>query len=131
MERTGQGLRNALFDEIEALKAGISNPQRAKAVAVLANTILKEVETEMQVKRFNGDDKGLLLEGHGMSLGGSAQKALPAHASVEEVVDQDNPNHSDDDIFSSENDSWEGLSNKTRPGTLSDIPSATEFEENL
>lgn len=41
------GLRRILLDEITSLRAGTTEPGRAKAVAALANQVLKSVEVEM------------------------------------------------------------------------------------
>lgn len=40
-------LRRILLDEITSLRAGTTDPTRAKAVAALANQVLKSVEVEM------------------------------------------------------------------------------------
>jgi hypothetical protein len=49
--RTSAGLRNALFDEIDALRRGDGDPQRATAVAQLAKTILLTAKLEFQFKK--------------------------------------------------------------------------------
>ncbi len=48
-ERTSAGLRNALFDEIDALRRGDGDPQRAMAVAKLAQNILATAKMEYQI----------------------------------------------------------------------------------
>lgn len=45
--RTSAGLRDILFDEIDALRKPKGNPQRALAVASLAKQIIKTVEAEI------------------------------------------------------------------------------------
>jgi len=130
MERTGQGLRDSLFDEIESLKSGNSTPARAKAVAVLANTILNEVEVEMRVKSFNAGGGLLLLAGQGMALGTKPKEGLPEpdieemesalKGKKEEIIDLVDSEESADD--------WEGLDNKPRGRNLSKIPSPSEYE---
>jgi len=55
IERTSGGLRNCLFDEIDALRDGTSNPARARAVSSLANTALKSVSVEIEYHRYVAD----------------------------------------------------------------------------
>lgn len=55
MERTSAGLRNAVFDEIDFLRNGTSNPARARSVAMLANTVLKSVEVEIEFNKYVSD----------------------------------------------------------------------------
>ena len=45
-ERTSAGLRNALFDEIDALRRGTGDPKRALAIAKLAQNILDTARME-------------------------------------------------------------------------------------
>ena len=52
IDRTSGGLRNCLFDEIDALRDGTSNPQRARAVSSLANTALKSVMVEVEYHKY-------------------------------------------------------------------------------
>lgn len=52
IERTALGLRDVLFDELEAMRAGKSTPARARSVAMLANTILQSVTTEIQYHAY-------------------------------------------------------------------------------
>lgn len=51
--RTGAGLREAIFDEMDALRNGSSNPTRANAVAKLAGSIVETVRMEIEVQRFS------------------------------------------------------------------------------
>jgi hypothetical protein len=55
MDRTSSGLRNALFDEIDSLRSGASNPARARSLAMLANTALKSVSVEIEFHRYVSD----------------------------------------------------------------------------
>ena len=48
VKRTRAGLRDALFDEIDALRDGSSNAARARAVAMLANSVLQSVTAEIE-----------------------------------------------------------------------------------
>lgn len=49
--RTGAGLRDAIFDEIDAVRNGTSNPTRANAIAKLATGIVETVRMEIEVQR--------------------------------------------------------------------------------
>ena len=49
--RTSAGLRDAIFDEIDAIRGGTSNPTRANAVAKLATGIVETVRMELEVQR--------------------------------------------------------------------------------
>lgn len=49
--RTSAGLRDAIFDEIDAIRGGTSNPTRANAVAKLATGIVETVRMEIEVQR--------------------------------------------------------------------------------
>lgn len=70
--RTSAGLRNALFDEIDALRRGEGDPQRATAVAKLAQNILAAAKMEYQLQQKGiakpqplllGDDSDEIEEG--------------------------------------------------------------------
>lgn len=49
--RTSSGLRDALLDEIDAMRSGQSNATRANAVAKLAGQVVDTVRMEMEVQR--------------------------------------------------------------------------------
>lgn len=49
MDRTSAGLRDAIFDEIDAVRNGISNPTRANAIAKLASGVVETVRMELEV----------------------------------------------------------------------------------
>lgn len=49
--RTSAGLRDAIFDEIDAIREGTSNPTRANAVAKLAAGVVETVRMELEVQR--------------------------------------------------------------------------------
>lgn len=51
ISRTSAGLRDAIFDEIDAIRNGASNPTRANAVAKLATGIVETVRMEIEVQR--------------------------------------------------------------------------------
>lgn len=50
--RTSRGLRDALFDELEALRNGSSNPTQANAVAKLAGSVVETVKMEIEAQKF-------------------------------------------------------------------------------
>lgn len=49
--RTSSGLRDALFDELDALRNGSTNPAKANAVAKLADQVIATVKMELEVQR--------------------------------------------------------------------------------
>ena len=49
--RTSAGLRDAIFDEIDSIRNGTSNPTRANAVAKLASGIVETVRMELEVHK--------------------------------------------------------------------------------
>lgn len=51
VRRTSAGLRDALFDEIDALRRGDGDAQRATAVARLATNILAAAKLELDFKK--------------------------------------------------------------------------------
>lgn len=50
--RTSVGLRDAIFDELDAIRNGTSNPTRANAVAKLAGSIVETVRMEIDAQKF-------------------------------------------------------------------------------
>lgn len=50
--RTSVGLRNALFDELDGLRNGSSNANRANAVAKIAAQVLETVRLEIDMQRY-------------------------------------------------------------------------------
>ena len=52
IERTSVGLRDALFDELDLLRSGEGNAQRAQAVAKLSSQIVSSVKMELDFARF-------------------------------------------------------------------------------
>ena len=75
--RTSAGLRDAIFDEIDAIRDGSSNPTRANAVAKLATGIVETVRMEMEVQRhLNGTAKTIdeATKGLGEPLSLGAQR---------------------------------------------------------
>ena len=56
--RSTSGLRSALFEEMEALRTGVSNAQRARSVAMMANSILQSVQVEIEYHKYVSANKG-------------------------------------------------------------------------
>jgi len=83
--RTSQGLRDLLFDEIQSLRDGTSDAQRARSVAALADSILKSVSVELDYQKYAGDAKNAPLLGT-LSLGGEAGATAMASAPRRLVV---------------------------------------------
>lgn len=52
VSRTSAGLRDAIFDELDSIRNGTSNPTRANAVAKLAGSIVETVRMEIEVQKF-------------------------------------------------------------------------------
>ena len=52
VNRTSAGLRDAIFDELDAIRNGSSNPTRANAVAKLAGSIVETVRMEIEVQKY-------------------------------------------------------------------------------
>lgn len=62
--RTSRGLRDALFDELEALRTGKSNPTQANAVAKLAGSVVETVKMEIEAQKFLSHLEKLAPEGN-------------------------------------------------------------------
>jgi hypothetical protein len=71
--RTGQGLRDVLFDEIDHLRDGSGNPTRAIAVAKLAcqiiNVVKVEVEYQRHLRSINPGGEGVATTMETVALG--------------------------------------------------------------
>lgn len=50
--RSTSGLREVIFEEMEALRNGTSNPQRARSMAAMANSILQSVQVEIEYHKY-------------------------------------------------------------------------------
>lgn len=50
--KTIEGLRDALFDEINAIREGKSNPQKARSIALLANKVIDSLRVQIQYGRL-------------------------------------------------------------------------------
>lgn len=51
-ERSSRGLRDVLFDEIDALRNGNSNPSRATAMSKVAAQIINSVRIEIEHQKY-------------------------------------------------------------------------------
>ena len=71
ISRTSAGLRDAIFDELDSIRNGSSNPTRANAVAKLAGSIVETVRMEIEVQKFAR-----------MNGGGKAATPAPAMESI-------------------------------------------------
>lgn len=56
--RTSAGLRDALFDELDSLRRGDTNPAKANAVAKLADQVIATVKMELDVHKHMAKYKG-------------------------------------------------------------------------
>jgi len=56
--RTSAGLREALFDELDALRRGESNPTRTNAVAKISASVVETVRMEIEVQKFAAQTVG-------------------------------------------------------------------------
>ncbi len=50
--KTAEGLRDALFDEINALRAGQSSPQKSRAISQLASHVIDSIRVQIQQGRL-------------------------------------------------------------------------------
>ena len=69
IQKTSKGLANVMFEELEALRSGKSTPQKARAVASMANTICAITRLEMDFARFVASERA--------DVRGNSLKALP------------------------------------------------------
>ena len=58
INRSSAGLRDAIFDEIDAIRDGTGNPTRANAVAKLAATVVETVRMELEVQKYANASAG-------------------------------------------------------------------------
>lgn len=68
VSRSSAGLRDAIFDEIDAIRNGTGNPTRANAVAKLAATVVETVRMELEVQRFAGSAAAKSIQAEGAGL---------------------------------------------------------------
>ena len=52
ISRTTSGLREALFEEMDALRSGASSAARARSIAMMANSILQSVQVEIEYHKY-------------------------------------------------------------------------------
>ena len=53
--RTTQGLRDALFDELDELRSDAANPEKSLAVANVAKQIINTAKVELDFHKFMSD----------------------------------------------------------------------------
>jgi hypothetical protein len=75
--RTSAGLRDAIFDEIDSIRAGTSNPTRANAVAKLAAGVVETVRMEIEVHRHLRQNAGVLPGKVNPNLGSPLELGSP------------------------------------------------------
>ncbi|CAB4157020.1 hypothetical protein UFOVP747_51 [uncultured Caudovirales phage] len=56
IERTFGGLRTALFDEIDAMRAGNGDPERVRAIVQLAGRVNDTIHAEVKARKLTGTD---------------------------------------------------------------------------
>lgn len=81
LARNTVGMRDALFEEWEALRDGSSNPARARSIAMMANTILQSVSVEIEYHKYvssietpNTQKKSIDMNSTQIQLGGEKEK---------------------------------------------------------
>lgn len=57
IDRTNSGLREALFERLEALRDGKIDPKQAVAFATLAQTIIQSAALQLTHEKLKNDDK--------------------------------------------------------------------------
>lgn len=77
--RSSQALRDALFDELEELRAGEGDPSRALAVAKLAQQIVSTARIEMEFHRMvlSATKEGQSVTMGSMQLGSATAVSAP------------------------------------------------------
>lgn len=63
VSRSTSGLREALFEEMDALRSGASNAQRARSIAMMANSILQSVQVEIEYHKYVSADRNRSIQG--------------------------------------------------------------------
>lgn len=58
--RTSSGLRDALFDELDNLRNGNSNPHQARAVASIASQVISSVRMEINYRTFLNEQEATM-----------------------------------------------------------------------
>lgn len=57
VQKSTEGLRDALFDELNSLRQGKSTPQKARAMSLLARDIIDSIRVQIQYARLLNDKK--------------------------------------------------------------------------
>lgn len=55
--KSTEGLRDALFDEINMIRQGNGNPQRARAIALMAARVIDSIRVQIQYGKMLNDQK--------------------------------------------------------------------------
>lgn len=80
LKRDSEGLRDALFDEMDLMRAGNTNPTRANAMAKLALGVVELVRMQLEVQRHFAKmapgqiEKAVSVLEKPLRLGGEAQQ---------------------------------------------------------
>jgi hypothetical protein len=69
VSRTSLGIREMLFEELDALRNGKSSPQRANALAKISSQILSTVKTELEYASFLRSSGGSIDHVESLKLG--------------------------------------------------------------
>ena len=69
---TIEGLRDILFDEIDQLRKGTSNPTRARVIAQMAGQVIDSMRVQIQYGRLIKDGKDGTLR-----LGSASAASIP------------------------------------------------------
>lgn len=73
VSRSTSGLREALFEEMDALRSGASNAQRARSIAMMANSILQSVQVEIEYHKYVSGDRARVGQPKVVALGTDIQ----------------------------------------------------------
>lgn len=89
MARDTSALRDILFDELEGLRNGTSEPKRASAVAKLASQIISTAKVEMEYHKLamRAKAQGEELRLGSMDLGARAERVAAKSAETTLVHD--------------------------------------------
>ena len=69
--KTAEGLRDALFDEINLLRQNKTTPNRARAISQLARDVIDSIRVQIQHQRLM---KEVGAKGPGVHLGSGTEK---------------------------------------------------------
>lgn len=80
--RTTEGLRDALFDELDELRSDAANPEKSLAVANIAKQIINTAKVELDFHKFMADQQsnGTPVNFGNLKLGSGESKTPAAEA---------------------------------------------------